>query len=178
LIQIIKFIFPLLILIFPLSANAGQIEDIFGEDIFGVKWGASLETVKSKFPEGKENTQSGWLSYKVKDGRKLFGLERDSSDKITFHFDANGRFFGVGIDFPNNSSKSFGEILNKLQTTFGDSESKPNSVGVISVRWPADAGIKISLTTIPGVFGGIDYFLFGVERNIKPQQTRKEDLGF
>jgi len=178
LIQIIKFIFPLLILIFPLSANAGQIQDIFGEGIFGVKWGASLEKVKSQFPEGKSSSKYGVLRYKIKDGRKLFGLERSTSDTITFSFDTNGMFIAIGIDFQYNSTKSYGELLHKLRTTFGESKSKPNSVGVTQVIWPEDAGIKISLTTIPGVFGGIDYLLFGVERNNKPQPTRKEDLGF
>ena len=69
----------LLILIFPLIADAGQIKEVFGEGIFGVKWGYTVEQVKGVHPDGKLKKQSGYTHYIIKDGRTIFDVERKNN---------------------------------------------------------------------------------------------------
>lgn len=150
---------------------AGNVAETFSKSIFELKWLSSKEEVIKKYPHGKLKTTVGVKSYIIKDGRTLFGVERKKENYISFVFNGEDQLSGVSIQFPMESTDDFGELLIKLNTYFGSAESKPNSFGVVFVQWPEDSGIKISLTTIPGVFSS--ELLFNVEYTT-PIQVEKE----
>ena len=72
----------LVILIFPLTVNAGQIKKVFGDGVFGVKWGYTIEQVEKVHPNGKLKKQSGYTYYEIKDGRTILGVERKNNNPI------------------------------------------------------------------------------------------------
>ena len=166
-----------LMLLFSANLYGDNITEVFGEGIFELTWGVKLSDVQVTFPNGKKKTKFGILSYDVKDGRSLFGIERKPKDKISFIFNAEKKLFAVNIDFPAKSASDFGTLMQKLETTFGAAESQPNSLGVTALSWPEEDGTKISFTHIPGVIG-FGSLLFSVEHRPMPEKVTKEDLGF
>lgn len=154
-------------------AFAGNVADVFSESILELKWLSSKEEVIEKYPQGKIKTNEGITRYEIKDGRKLFGVERKPRHKITFGFNAYGQLSSVGINF---SMKSFGKLINNLNTFFGPSETPvPNSSGASVLQWPIDNGIQLTLMTYYSMMGSLT--TVSIVYNT-PIGVDKEDLGF
>lgn len=158
------------------KAHAGLISDTFSGSVFGVKWTDDVTTVKSKFPGGKLDDKSGILIYSVRDGREVLKTKRTDKNKIIFSFDATEKLSGVGVDFPYNGTESFSDLLNKMTTYFGTHTYNKNDEIAMSVFWPADDGIKLTLTVIPKLLVGFD-LLMSIER-VVPVEVSKERFGF
>jgi hypothetical protein len=164
------------LLFFPVSLSAGKIAEVFSGEIFGVKWGSNQQQVSQVFPKGKSKTKYGIQSYTVRDGRTLFEIKRKPDSYIQFVFNSEGQLHGVNIEFPNGS-EGFGTLLNKLTSYFGQHIYDPNKKSAIFVEWPEDAGIKIMMGHVPGVFGKGD-ILFSIENLKANVPVSKDKLGF
>ena len=162
---------------FAVPTFAGPISDTFSDSVFGVKWTDDLETVKRKFPGGKVKDNAGISVYEVRDGREVLKTTRTSKDKIIFTFNAIGTIKAVSVEFPYDGPESFGQLLNTMNTYFGAHIYNENSEITINVFWPTDNGIKVTLISIPEIFGfGFDV-LMGIEK-VTPVEASKEELGF
>ena len=169
----------LLVLIFPLIAEAGQIKEVFGEGVFGVKWGNTIEQVKNVYPNGNLKKQSGYTNYVIQDGRTILGVERKDKNPITFYFDANLKLYAVGIEFPN-PNKNFGVLLNKIDTTFGSehiTNNQSKKYNAALVNWKPDEGVSLGLMLIPGAFSS-GQLIFSVKIDLLPESRSKKSLGF
>jgi len=154
-------------------ANAGEIADVFGKGVFDVNWGQDFEQVKNVHQNSKKKGYGNIAYLEVKDGRKVLGVERRSNDKIVFTFDSEGRLNGAGVFY---ESDQFGDLLNKLNTSFGPHKNKDTSMGVVA-EWAVDIGIKISLSHISyGLSSDVTFSIeyLGLD---KPPLSKKE-LGF
>lgn len=168
----------LVFLFFHPTAYAGAIGGLFSDGVFGLPWGSKLADVREAFPGGKEDSAHGITRYTVKDGRLLFKIPRQPGNELHFAFDAHGGMNGVSIEFPANGVESFGQLLNSLTTYFGPYENLPNSAGAVSVRWPTDQGVTLTLIQLPGIFSvGAPLVSIGYV-NPQPEVPRKEALGF
>jgi hypothetical protein len=163
------------LLLSPGSASAGKIAEIFSGEIFGVRWGSTVQQVAAVFPDGKSKEQFGHQTYKTLDGKTLFGVKRNPDNYIQFVFNAEGQMNGVNIEFPDGTD-GFGTLLNKLDTYFGEHTSLPNAAATV-VQWPEDSGIRITLGYIPSMFGkgGV---LFSIGYLKAESSATKEKLGF
>lgn len=159
-----------------LPAVAGPISDTFSDSVFGVKWTDDIETVKCKFPGGKLDDEHGFLVYEVRDSREVLKTKRTDKDKIIFTFNAVGKLNGVGVEFPYDGTESFGQLLNTMNTYFGAHTYNENDEIAMSVFWPTDDGIKLTLVVIPKLLVGFD-LLMSIGR-VVPVEVSKEELGF
>jgi len=165
------------IFIYPLSVDAGQIKKVFGDGIFDVKWGYTIDQVEEAHPEGKRGESFGYQNYIIKDGRTILGVERKSNNPIAFYFDSNGRLNSVQIDFPN-PFKNFGVLVNKIDTNFGkDHVAYSENPKTPEVHWKPDEGVDLHLYHVSGFIGsGRLIFMVGVK--LEPESIDKKKLGF
>lgn len=169
----IVFIFQL----FSFSAVAGNIANVFSEGIFGVKWGSNKDQVIEVIPGGKIGDEFGIVTYTIKNGRTLFGIERRKNNYAKFNFDSNDRLVGATIEFPD-STEIYGALLTKINTTFGQNfQPVPNSLGAAVVKWPEEEGITLLLSYISGMFNS-GSVLFSIGYRLQPANVSKDELGF
>lgn len=136
------------------AAFASEVSQTFKGGIWGLKWGASIEEVKEKFPEGRLSSPAGIQQYAVFDGRDVFGVYREEDNEIQFFFDANSALNGISLEFPYKSISDYGSLLNKLITLFGKTEKSTAIQSAVNASWPEDEGVVLSLTYISGMFMG------------------------
>jgi hypothetical protein len=182
-----QLLLALLLFVAP-SASAGPINDVFGEGVFDLQWGASLADVKKAFPNGEVKDFGGIIYYVINDGRTLFGIERIKKNYIRFGFDAAGRFHGVAIEFPVNidaGSGEFARLLSVLDTQFGPHTSDPQQQLLIPVfRWPIDNGIIMGVvyqTTVETSFltsSVASELSFTLGKTLKATATDAKSMGF
>ena len=166
----------ILYLAFSSSAVAAELSDAFGGPVFGVEWGAELDVVRSVHPKGKKFDSFGVVRYEVRDGRTLFDIERREKDKITFAFDAEGRLTAIGANF-KFSTETYGELLTKLKTLFGEYLVVDNESGANIVRWE-DESVVLSLAHVPGALSSGNISVTIEYSGLEIPQTSAEDLGF
>jgi hypothetical protein len=125
----------------PALGQTPPVDTLLGEGVFGIKWTDALEQVRVKYPEGKlSRDKTNYDSYVVKDARKVFEVERDSRDTITFSFRDDGHFAGVLVTFrdciePHSALyKYLGEptAINTIPESFGGA--------LLGIPGPVDMG--------------------------------------
>lgn len=165
-----KYLLSILFMLVLNPANAASIQDIFGEGVFGTKWGDSLESVKNKYPkvELKELGDIVWLE--LEESREVLGVKRQDQ-KLHFSFDSEKRLIGVAVYFDQDD---YSRALNKLNTLFGEYEKVDGHHMVL--QWKA-AEIVLSLSMVPNGFGVDTLFSIGYYGLSKPDATT-ESLGF
>jgi hypothetical protein len=99
----------LLFMLVSSQVHASSLDEVFNDGVFGTKWNATLSEVENIFPNGKKDEVAGLMIYEIKDGRSIFGLDRNHSDFIKFHFNADHHLTAVSIelssDYPVAESK-------------------------------------------------------------------------
>lgn len=161
-------------LLLPSTLLANKISDVFSGSIFDVPWESSLSTAKSVHPGGKTFPGSDAV-YTIKDGRTVFGIQRDRKSEITFSFDDADRLVSVSVDF---TADDMSALYNRLSTLFGN-PNPPESAYMLAT-WPEDAGFTIRLIQVPpaSIFGSVK-IQFNITHTPKSKpETSKEDLGF
>ncbi len=115
----------LLLLCFFTSSGVAQsdiqkrVDELFGEGVFGVKWGDSFDTVKLAHPGGKTDTSNAVVTlYTVEDGRTVLQLERRRRDDIAFTFQG-GQLRGISVEFPDCA-----DVTSKLWEVLGSITEK------------------------------------------------------
>jgi hypothetical protein len=184
----IKLFIMLAVIFASTPSYAGPIYDVFGEGVFGLKWGASLEEVKKSFPEGKTTTEKLYATYEIKDGRQLFGIDRLDSNYMVFTFNEQGELGGVKIQFPNEGLIGFTDLLTALNVKFGVAPfdfGKAQMMAIIPIlAWPIDNGMMMSIfnnsTIKTTLFSAeVEYDLsFLISKKPKPTATNANELGF
>ncbi len=170
-------IISIAVLLVPAITLAGTIHDTFGDGVFGLKWGSSIEEVKEAFPDGKEIETSGFKSYIVKDSRTLFGYERKDSDEIQFGFDLEGRLGGVTVTFAGTATES-GLFVFILYSYFGK-DVTPVPVGkIMKTEWPDDNGTSITMIQDLKFSGKRKFSLTIFNRAYLKNHPVKTELGF
>jgi hypothetical protein len=162
-----------LLVIIQFNASAGEISKVFGVGIFDTLWGDSVEDVNDVFPDGKIETYGDITQLVIKDGRSVFGLERDKKALIRFAFDSEGRLNGAAVYFDGDDYTS---LISKLSTLFGE-YSKPNPQSYTALQWPKDNEITLFLSLAPSTFSMETVFSIGYSGLNKPSKS-KEELGF
>lgn len=168
-----KYLIFTFLLISSLTANAGEISKMFGDGVFGTKWGASIEEVKSAFPKAKTETYGDIIQLVVNDGRTVLGVERNKKADIRFGFDSESRLVGVVVYFKVDD---FGDVLSKLNTHFGQ-PVEPKHGNYVTVQWPEDGNIQLMLAIIPTAFSS-ETALTISNTGLSRPEVSKEDLGF
>ena len=167
----------IVVLVVPAIAIAGSISDTFGDGVFGLKWGSSIEEVKQAFPDGKDVETSVLKSYIVKDSRTLFGYERKDSDEIQFGFDLEGRLNGVTVTFAGTTTES-GLFVYILYTYFGK-DVTPIPVGkIMKTEWADDNGTSITVTRDIKYSGKVKFSFTIFDRAYLKNYPVKSELGF
>jgi hypothetical protein len=85
----------------PTLAQNRVVDELFGEGLLGVKWGATLDEVKAVHPGGKTTIFDGvTYGYEVEDDRTILELERRPGDKVSFGFAGNS-LANISVVFPD-----------------------------------------------------------------------------
>lgn len=168
-----KYLITTILFLLSMTASAGEISKMFGEGVFGTKWGDTLSQVKQTFPKGKVEKYGDIVQFVVKDGRSVLGIERSSKATIRFGFDTESRLVGVAVYF---KSDDFGNVLAKLNTHFGQPD-EPKQSGYVTVQWPEDENILLMLAVIPTGFSSETALTISNNGLNKPEVS-KEELGF
>ncbi len=113
------------------EGHGAELERVIGEGVFGVPWTATVEDVRSLFPDGEIEKLDSSTLYTVRDGRTIFEVERRERDTIMFGFRDDGALISVTVGLKDCASiyprviKFFGESdepynpdPNRLSTTF------------------------------------------------------------
>jgi len=160
----------------PSISNAKTMSEIFGDGVFGTTWGMSIDKVKAIFPSGNTQEVFGTQRYFIKDGRSIFGIDREKDSFIGFLFGTDKKLVGVSIGMPSGTG-DFAKAQNSITTAIGV-ESKPakNSAGVPITRWNDGTGIEIGLMQTSGMFS--QSVTLTIEKKPTPKDTTKEALGF
>jgi hypothetical protein len=185
-----RFIFILVTFFFllPSAVLGGEIHNIFGEGVFGTKWGMTVDEVNEIFPKGKKVKYGKIVTFEVVDGRKVLDIERRQKDKIVFGFDALGRLSSVNVGFKNDA-EIVGSLWVKLDTLFGDSKVDGNDINPLAdpalslasskFEWPVDQGISVRLVSTVGMLMFIDNLdLVITNHGLEKPDVSKESLGF
>jgi len=161
-------------LLFTTNILAGEIDDVFGAGVFGTKWGFSIHEVQATHPEGEKKSYGDIHHYKIKDGRTVLGVERSTSDEITFAFDSEKRLSSVGVYF--DGSDEMGDLLSKLNTLFGTHIiDETDSVDNVQ-KWQSE-NVKVTLLLMGGIFNSKTILTIEYLALEKPGLS-KSDLGF
>ncbi len=131
-------------------SHAGALNDAFGDGVFGVSWGATLQEVKNIHPGGDIDTYGAITHYSIEDGRSLLNVERYEDEPLIFAFTGNPqRLTAIGANF---GGSQYTEVLYALQGAFGPTDSTPGASSSGSALWPVDEGIKMYLSIVPSGF--------------------------
>lgn len=168
-----KYLIVAILLVSSVTAHAGEISKVFGEGVFGTKWGDTPAQVKQAFPKGKVEKYGDIVQFVVKDGRPVLGIERSSKAIIRFGFDSESRLVGVGVSF---KADDFGDVLAKLNTHFGQ-PVEPKQGNYVTIQWPEDNNILLMLALVPSGFSNETALTISNTGLTKPEAS-KEDLGF
>jgi hypothetical protein len=129
----------------PMGAMAADISSTFRDGIFGVPWGAPLESVVGIFPEGDSLPigMSGYLGFWVRDGQTFLGVIREKNG-VLYDVDDKDGVTAASIAFPYNRKE---ELLAVLTQMFGPSSTKatPKS-GQLRYLWPIKGTLGASVT--------------------------------
>lgn len=174
--SIIRTFIAVIFVTYSFSSQAGPISEAFSGEVFGIPWGASLEQIKQKFPEGEEVNSSGIRGYFANDDRTIFGLER-AGKRIAFTLDADGQFHEVGIEFPLITSVDFTMRTEKLQTLFGRAYGPYDVIQGLKYEWPEDDGLKLTARGQFGVFGIGGGTYVTVRKTLMKKPLDKSKLG-
>jgi hypothetical protein len=103
-----------------------RVDELFGEGVFGVTWGMTLDQVRSIHPNGASPKYSLPIApiYEMQDARPVLEIPRHKKAKISFIFHEDQRLVGISVDFPDCailSAKLF-SILGPPDSTFAGSE--------------------------------------------------------
>jgi hypothetical protein len=180
------FILVTFFFLLPSVVLGAEINNIFGEGVFGTKWGMTVDEVNEIFPKGKKVKYGDIVSFEVIDGRKVLDIERRPKDKIFFGFDALGRLSSVSVGFKSDSD-IVGSLWVKLETLFGD--SKIDSGGTLpyesvfqlttsKFEWSVDEGISVKLVWAIGMLFIDELNLVIINHGLAKPDVSKESLGF
>lgn len=122
---------------------SGEISDTYEEGAFGVKWGDTIDSIKTVFPAVKRETYKQVVMYVVRDGRPLFNIERKRNALITFGFNPDQKLNSIAIGI---QIEDYSKLLAALDEKFGDHIMKSDDQTARIAVWPKDGDIEISLT--------------------------------
>jgi hypothetical protein len=165
------------VLMVPVITVAGTISDTFGDGVFGLEWGSSIEKVKQAFPGGKLDESFILKSYAVKDSRTLFGYERNESDEISFGFDLEGRLNGVTVHF-KDTTKNAGLFVFILNTYFGRGVTSSAIGKTMQTKWDNDNGTTLTVNQDLKFSGKAKFSLTIFNRAYLKDFPVKSELGF
>lgn len=163
-----------LLLTLSLPCHAGPLKDAFGDGVFGVSWGATLQEVKKIHPGGGVNTYGAITHYSIEDGRSILNVKREEDETLIFAFTGNPqRLTAVGANF---GGSQYTEVLYALQGSFGPKDDQPGDASGASIIWSIDAGIKMYLAIVPSGFSSKTSLTI---ENVKPSEDfDKGSMGF
>jgi len=125
------------------GAIAADISPTFRDGIFGVPWGAPLESVIGIFPEGDSLPlgMSGYQGFWVRDGQTFLGVIREKNG-VLYAVDDKDGVSAASIAFPYNRKE---ELLAVLTQMFGPAKATPKS-GQVRYGWPTKGSLGASVT--------------------------------
>lgn len=162
----------IMILLFTQTVLADPITDVFGEGVFDIKWGNSIEQIQEAYPMGNKKSLNNIMWFEVKNSKEVLGFQRKNMN-IHFSFDDKDRLNGVAVHFDDSQ---YGALLIKLETLFGE-WSKHSTNAVPYIQWKSDNGITLTLSSAPSGFGIDTVFSIGYA-NLEATIPDKQSLGF
>ncbi|MDH5710602.1 MAG: hypothetical protein OEZ15_02910 [Gammaproteobacteria bacterium] len=121
---------------------SGEISNTYQQGAFGVKWGDTIDNIKTVFPAVKRETYKQVVMYVARDGRPLFNIERKKNSLITFGFNPEQKLNSIAIDL---EIEDYSKLLAALDAEFGDHIMKSDDQTARIAVWPKDNDIEISL---------------------------------
>lgn len=170
--------------VFALTPNvfAGPMAELLGDGILGTTWGDDKAEVEAAHPGGKWKKIGALSVYTVRDGRAIFGVNRNKNDALGFAFTADGKLSSISIWFPGKS-ETFAELLAATTQQFGPPlasederfELKYDLVTATGLKWAPDGPLSLTLSMMAFGFS-IDYAL-SISHSAVDVSKSKGDLG-
>lgn len=127
------------------SSSAGQISDYFSEDIFGVQWHETVQTVHKQLGRGDLEEKENLLLYTILDGRRIFDVARKDTNRLSFIFNLEGILVGASAEFSADEEVTLELLKNRLDETFGPANMNANQQQQ-GWDWPNDNGYFMTLS--------------------------------
>jgi hypothetical protein len=171
--SMIKKILLLFFVFSPITA-ADNVSKLFGEGVFGTKWGQSLYDVKELFPNGEHTSFNGVSSYTIKDGRAVLGVERNKKLSIGFGFNIEEKLNSISIEYKTGD---YGALVLKLNSIIG--EGAPDyDLGVGNFEWQSnneEINVRVLMSPV-GLFKTAAFVVIKKDITLK-ESFSKEALG-
>lgn len=174
------FVFALPLLLAPPMVSAGPIADMFGDGVFGMRWGVTKEEVLVAFPNAIPFLDTG--SLRVRDDREILGIKR-KRQHFHFNFDSSARlcevvvYFDGGVfkqrDVAHAAERAFGPYT---VTALAKDESPIDAYAATKRQWQRDG--KISLTLVNAIAPLGSQVTLSIDSCSHAATQNKADLGF
>jgi hypothetical protein len=129
----------------PSTSFAGQINKYFAEDIFGIQWQETVQTIQDNLELGDLKGRETMLLYTVIDGNSLFDATRKGTDRLSYIFNLEGILVGASAEFSANEEVTLGVLNDRLDEIFGPANM--NSIQRDpSIEWTNDNGYFMTLS--------------------------------
>src|SRR3990172_9027759 len=100
------------------AAHAAKVEEVFGQGVLGLAWGATLQEAQAKLPNGftweTSRSQGHYFAYELSTNSDLFGPELPAI-KIHLYFDKKERLHAASFFYSYAQSNELlyraGELL-------------------------------------------------------------------
>ena len=139
-------IFFVLILLTTLNSSrcfAGNIRDVFGDGLFNVTWGITIEQVKDVHPNGKKEVLGKETYYKLISSKEVLSIKRNK-EVINYGFGSNNQLSSVAIYF---DSDDYSSLIDAVRENFGLPQKQDSGMSGI-LKWPIDNDIQVSIIRI------------------------------
>jgi hypothetical protein len=127
------------------SSHAESIDDVFGTGVFGIPWGASLESVQARFPAGYTwETAKIFNTDFVHEARidsALFGLGMPSV-LVQFAFDESQKLHAAHIFYTHDRNK---DVLYQIAQTLGHDYTTNSTKRETSHTWKSRSKLNVAL---------------------------------
>jgi hypothetical protein len=122
-------------------AQTVPVDNLLGEGVFGLKWTDTLEQARAKYPGGKVQKEiTNYTIYVIEDARKVFDVERNKRDTITFSFRHDGKFAGALVTF-DDCAATMGALYKYLgEPTTKNTIPESFSGALAGIPSPVDMG--------------------------------------
>jgi hypothetical protein len=166
-----KWIFLITFSFMASQSTAGKIQDTFGDGLFELTWGMSLEEVKSIYIAVDTKEYGNLTQYIVEHEKPVLKVEREGTD-LTFSFNPDNQLSGVIVGFDGDQ---FGDVMNAASSYLGAYQNTPNNTAT-RIDWPIDAGLKFYLINMPNGFSTKTMLV--IENTNRLSDPSKKELGF
>lgn len=126
--------------------HAEPVDDVFGPGVFGVSWGATLESVQARFPAGYTwatvKTRDTAFAHEARVESTLFGLGQPAV-LVQFLFDDSEKLHAAHIFYTHDRNQ---DVLYQIAQTLGHDYETESTKREATHMWKSQSKIGVVLT--------------------------------